>query len=345
MTYRDFVALLKETTTEWIDDRAPQMGAALAYYTLFSIAPMLLIIVAAVGFVWGAQPEAVQEQVLAQVEALVGADGATLVQTMLERTSRPASGLLATAIGLAMLLFGATTAFAQLQTALNQIWEVEPRPGQGIKGFVRTRLLSFAMILLMGALLLVSLVISTALAAVDEAWMGGIPGSKGLLYVLDVALSLGVLSVLFALLFRYLPDVNIAWRDVWVGAGITALLFLLGRYALGWYLGRGSVSSAYGAAGSLVVLLSWIYYSSLILFFGAEFTQVYARRYGSRIRPAAYAVRIGAPLSPPAPAVTNPAPRPLPPPAPSRRSGRSRWKQIGLLLLAFWIGHRWGRRG
>lgn len=344
MSLNDFIALVKETATEWVDDKAPQMSAALAYYTVFSIAPMLLIIVAVVGFVWGAQPNAVQGEVLAQVESFIGAEGAGMVQTMLERTSQPSSGILATVIGIAMLLFGATTAFAQLQTALNMMWEVEPKPGQGMKGFVRTRVLSFGMILLMGGLLLVSLAISTALAAVDDALLGWVPGSKGLLYLLDVAISLGALGVLFAILFRYLPDVTIAWRDVWIGAAITALLFLIGRYGLGWYLGRGTATSAYGAAGSLVVLLLWVYYSSLILFFGAEFTQVYARRHGSRIRPAAYAVHTEGAPRPDEPAAPAPPRRALPAAPPPRRPPRTRWKQIGLLALAFWIGHRWGRR-
>jgi membrane protein len=211
---------------------------------------------------------------------------------MLANAGRHGSGALATVIGVATILFGATGVVGQLQTSLNKIWEVEPRPGRGVLGIVRDRLFSFAMVLAIGFLLLVSLAISAALAAVDSYAASLLPGSEALLQVVNFVVALGIVTGLFALMYRYLPDVRIAWRDVWIGAAVTALLFTIGKFLIGLYLGNSTVGSTYGAAASLVILLLWVYYSSQILFLGAEFTEVYARRHGSRIEPDEDAVRV-----------------------------------------------------
>jgi membrane protein len=285
--------LLKETFQEWKDDEALELGAALAYYTLFSLAPLLLIIIAIAGLVWGR--EAVQGQIVQQIQGLVGRQGAEAVQTMVANAGRQGekTGLLATVIAVATILFGATGVFAQLQSALNHIWDVEPKPGAGVRGLLKTRVLSFGMVLAVGFLLLVSLVVSTALAAVGT-YMGSLlpGGAEVLVRILNFAVSFAVITLLFAVIYRYLPDVKIAWRDVWIGAAVTSLLFTLGKSLIGLYLGNSSVASSFGAAGSVIALLVWIYYSAQILFFGAEFTQVYATRYGSRIEPDEDAVRV-----------------------------------------------------
>ncbi|HYG62220.1 MAG TPA: YihY/virulence factor BrkB family protein [Thermoanaerobaculia bacterium] len=285
--------MLKETFQEWKDDDALQLGAALAYYTIFSLAPMLLVVIAVAGLVW--QREAVQGEIVHQIQGLVGQQGAEAIQTMIANAGRQGekSGILATIIAVATILFGATGVFTQLQSSLNHIWDVEPKPGAGVRGLLKTRLLSFGMILAIGFLLLVSLVVSTALAAVGTYMTSLLPaGAEILMKALTFAVSFAVITVLFAMMYRFLPDVKIAWRDVWVGATVTALLFTIGKFLIGLYLGNSSVASTFGAAGSVIVLLLWIYYSTQILFFGAEFTQVYATRYGSRIEPDKDAVRV-----------------------------------------------------
>ncbi len=329
--------LLKEAASKWSEDDAARLGAALAYYTVFSLAPLLLIVLFVVGLVWGGQSGAVRAEVLGQVEALAGPEGAALVRTMLEEV-RPGSGsVLAVAAGVAALLFGATGVFAQLQGALNAIWEVRRRPGRGLRGFVVARLLSFGMVLGIGFLLLVSLVVSALLAALDSLLTGITPLAQWLFHLLNLVVSFGVVTLLFAMIFRYLPDVEIAWRDVGIGAALTALLFTLGKFAIGLYLGSSSVASAYGAAGSLVVLLLWVYYSAQLLFFGAEFTQVYARRYGTHIRPSAHAVPLAAPGN-------EPAPLPPAPAAAGKRQTGPALRRLVLPTLAFFAGHWLGRR-
>lgn len=286
-------AMLRETFEEWKEDEALQLGAALAYYTLFSLAPMLLVVIAVAGLVW--QREAVQGEIVQQIQGLVGRQGAEAIQTMVANAGRQGrtSGILATVVAFVTVLFGATGVFSQLQSALNHIWDVEPKPGAGVRGLLRTRLLSFGMILAIGFLLLVSLVVSTALAAIGAYMTSLLPGgAEVLLKALDLLLSFAVITLLFAMIYRFLPDVKIAWRDVWIGAAVTSLLFAIGKLLIGLYLGNSSVASTFGAAGSVIVLLLWIYYSTQILFFGAEFTQVYARHYGSRIVPDENAVRV-----------------------------------------------------
>ena len=271
--------LLKETFSEWSEDKASRLAAALAYYTIFSIAPLLIIAIAVAGLAFG--QEAARGQLDRQIQGLVGQQSAELIQTMVESASKPTSGIIATVIAIATILFGASGLFGQLQDALNTIWEVEPKPGRGILGIIKDRFLSFTMVLGIGFLLLVSLVLSALLSALDPYLTDLLPGSIYLLQILNFVISFGVITLLFAMIYKILPDVKIAWSDVWIGAAVTSLLFALGKFLIGLYLGNSSAGSAYGAAGSLVILLLWIYYSAQILLFGAEFTQVYAKKYGS----------------------------------------------------------------
>lgn len=284
MNWRQGFSVLKETANEWSRDNAPTLGAALAYYTVFSLAPLLVIAIGIAGLVLG--QEAAQGKIFEQVSGLLGGEGARAVEDMVQNASaRPHGGVIATTLGVVTLLFGASGVFGQLQTSLNTIWNVPPKTGGGVGGVVKNRILSFGFILVVGFLLLVSLILTSALAAMGEGLDGWLPGGQFFAQTLNFALGFGVITLLFAMIFKFLPDAKIAWRDVWVGAAITALLFSVGKLALGLYLGNSSVASSYGAAGSLVVLLLWVYYSAQILFFGAEFTQVYANRFGSHLRP------------------------------------------------------------
>lgn len=276
--------VLKQTFKEWSDDRAPRLGAALAYYTIFSIAPLFVIVIAIAGLWFG--QKAAHDQILAQVSGLVGQQGGEMIGNMLESASKPKEGIFASVTAIVLLIFGATGVFVQLQDALNTIWEVKPKPGRGVWGFIRQRFISLAAVFGIGFVLLVSLVVSAGLAAAGKWFSGALPGGEELWHTLNFLISFVVIAVLFTFMFKYLPDVKIAWRDVWLGGALTAFLFTLGKYALGMYLGRSAVSSAYGAAGALVILLLWVYYSAQILFFGAEFTQVYANRFGKHLEPA-----------------------------------------------------------
>jgi membrane protein len=259
---------------------------------VFSLAPLLVIAIAVASLVF--DPAEVQRGVVEQVGGLVGSEGAGLIETMIQNAQQPGTGIVATILGVVGLLLGALGAFGQLQDALNTIWEVKPKSGGGILALLRDRLLSLTMVLVVGFLLLVSLVISAGLAAVGNFMASLLPESELLLQVLNFALSFAVITVLFALMFKYMPDAKIAWGDVWIGAAITALLFTIGKILIGLYLGNASVTSSYGAAGSLAVLLLWMYYSAQIFFLGAEFTQVYANRFGSRVVPAENAERVTA---------------------------------------------------
>ncbi|MFL6197417.1 MAG: YihY/virulence factor BrkB family protein [Thermoanaerobaculia bacterium] len=289
MNVKSGFGLVKESFKEWKEDGALDLGAALAYYTIFSLAPMLLIATAVAGLVWGR--EAVQGQLVGELRGLLGAQGAQAVQTMIANAGKQQqTGVLATAVGLVTILFGATGVFVQLQNALNRVWNVKAKPQSGMWSFIRTRLLSFGMVLGIGFLLLVSLAISAMVSALGTWATSRLPGGEALIQVLTFVLSFALMTGLLGLIYKYLPDVEIGWREVWVGAVVTALLFTAGKFLIGLYLGKSSVASTYGAAGSLVILLLWIYYSSQILFLGAEFTQVYASKYGSRIRPSENAV-------------------------------------------------------
>ncbi len=282
--------MLKATVNDWLEDKALRLSAALAYYSIFSIAPLLIIAVTIAGAVLG--PEAVRGQLDDQLKIYIGDTSAAAVQSMVQSASKPSDGIVGGLIGFAALFLGASGIFAQLKDALNTIWEVRLKPGGGIKAFVRERLLSFGMVLVIGFLLLTSLLASTALAAFN-GYIGralGVP--PVVLGIFGFLLSFSVVTTLFAFIFKVLPDAEIEWRHVWIGAAITALLFEIGKVGLSIYLGRESTASSFGAAGSIVLLLLWVYYTSCILFFGAEFTQVYARATGHVIRPAHNAVAV-----------------------------------------------------
>jgi membrane protein len=274
--------LLKDTAAKWSQDQAPRLGAALAYYATFSLAPLLVITVAISGLVLGRK--AATDQIVAGIQGLVGEDSATTIQAMIAKSNQPATGIITSLFGLAALLFGASGVFGELQQSLNAIWEIKPKPKRGLLATIRDKFFSFGMVLSTGFLLLISLVISAGLAAVRNNVTGLMPGWDVIPQMMNFIISIAVITVLFALIFKYVPDAKIAWADVWIGAALTALLFTIGKALIGLYIGYSSLSSTYGAAASLVVILLWVYYSAQILFFGAEFTRVYATTYGSCIR-------------------------------------------------------------
>jgi len=282
---RTMLSLLRATVQAWFEHRALRLGAALAFYTVFAIAPLFIIVLAIAGFWFG--EEAARRQLFDQLSGLVGSQGGEAIQAVVASADRPKAGTWATVVAVVTLFIGATGVFVQLQDALNSIWQVRRQPGRGVRFFIKDRVLSFAMILAIGFLLLVSLVISAGLAAVGKFMSGLVPAEAIVWQVINFLLSFALVGLLFAMIFKVLPDVKIAWREVWLGAVLSALLFNLGKFALGWYLGRSSVASAYGAAGSLVIILLWVYYSSQTLFLGAEFTRVYAKCFGRPFRPAA----------------------------------------------------------
>jgi len=286
------MGLIKATFKDFFDDNAPRLAAALSYYTIFALPPLLVLILMIAGAV--VDPADLQGRIQTQMQSMLGPDAAAQVTTIIENASRPGTGgVLATVLSIAALLFGATGAFAQLQAALNTAWEVKPDPEQGgLKGFIMKRVTSFGMILGVVFLLLVSLVVSAAITAFGDMIGGMLGGLSGvLLQVIQVALSLGIITLLFATIFKVLPDAKIAWKDVWVGAAVTALLFVVGKFLIGFYISRSEPGSAYGAAASLAVILVWVYYAALILLLGAEFTQQWARRKGGGIEPEDGAVR------------------------------------------------------
>jgi membrane protein len=255
----------------------------LAYYTVFSIVPLLIVIIALIGLFFG--EDAAQSAIMGQISSLVGEQSAAAIKDMIQRAEQPSTGLVATVVAVVTLLFGASGVFGQLQDALNTVWGVEPKVGRGVWGFIKDRFLSFVAVVGTGFLLLVSLVLSSALAALGKWFSGVLPLPEVVLQALNFMVSFVVITGLFALIFKVLPDARVAWRDVWVGAALTAALFTIGKFAIGLYLGKSNVASAYGAAGSLVIVLVWVYYSAQILLYGAEFTQVYANRLGERIVP------------------------------------------------------------
>jgi membrane protein len=289
-TFKKTFGLMRESAAEWSSDKAPRLGAALSYYTIFSLAPVLLLVVAVAGLVLG--NDAAQGRIVEQLSGLLGTSAAEAIQTMLQKASERGDGILATVIGFATLIVGATGVLIELQDALNTVWKVIPKPGRGIRGILRDRLLSFGIVLGFGFLLLVSLVLSAAVAVLGS-WVGGlIPGWIVIGYILSYGISLGLVALVLAAIFKILPDAKIAWRDVWVGALVTSVMFHLGKLGISLYIGKAGVASTFGAAGSLAVLLVWVYYSSQIVLFGAEFTRVYADKYGSRVVPADNALRV-----------------------------------------------------
>lgn len=276
---------LKTTINEWVEAEPFQLAAALSYYTLFSLAPLLLIAIGVAGFVFGR--EAAQNQIVETLQGMIGQDSAKAVQEMIQASSeKPKTGMLSTIIGFVALLFGAGGVVGQLQTSLNKMWEVTPKPGQGIWGFLRQRFFSFAMVLAIGFLLLVSLVVTAVLSSFTSMLSSFLGDATFVAHAIDILVSFGFVTLLFALIYKYVPDVEIQWRDVWVGAALTSILFTVGKYLIGLYIGTSGVGSTFGAAGSLITILVWVYYSSLIFFLGAEFTRVYATQYGSGVAPA-----------------------------------------------------------
>jgi membrane protein len=284
--------LLKLTAQEWLQDKAPQLGAALAYYTVFSLAPLILVLLAIVGVIFRHDPAGAWSKLTEQMSYFLDKSALEVVQNIAQKASQPGKSTLATIIGIALALFGASGVFGQLQDALNTVWGVKAKPGLGFWGFLRTRFLSFAMVAGVCFLLLVSLAIEALLKGFSHYIQSVMPGGLTIAVSVYLIFDFAVITTLFAMIFKILPDVKTRWRDMWVGAVMTAVFFVIGKWALGLYLGSGTAASAYGAAGSLITLLLWVYYSSQILLVGAEFTQVYASEFGSPIQPDKYAVQI-----------------------------------------------------
>ncbi|MBC7861049.1 MAG: YihY/virulence factor BrkB family protein [Burkholderiaceae bacterium] len=280
MTMKDIWILIKAAASSWSDDYAPSMGAALAYYTMFSIAPLLLIVISIAGLIFGV--EAARGEIVGQLQDLMGRQGAEAVQGLLESVNKPAQGVTATIIGAVLLLIGATSVFAELQDSLDRIWRAPKRNRGGLWSLLRARLLSFGMIMGIGFLLMVSLVLSAALAALGKLWGPLFADWEAPAQALNFALSFAFTTTVFAMIYKIMPRVKVAWADVWIGAAVTALLFTIGKFLIGLYIGKSGVTSAFGAAGSLVVVLVWVYYSAQIFLMGAEFTWAYAQTYGSR---------------------------------------------------------------
>lgn len=313
MKPKQFIDLCRTSVVAWSDDYAPSMGAAISYYTIFSMAPLLVIVIAIAGALFGR--EAAQGQIVAQISGLVGQDGATAVEGLLRSANEPQRGLIAGSISVVVLLIGATSVFAELQSALDRIWHVpEKEKPSGVWAVLRARILSFGLILGLAFLLIVSLVVS-AMLAVFDTWFGSLlPGWEVILQGINELFSIGIFTLLFAMIFKLMPTVPIAWKDVATGAFVTALLFELGKLLIGLYLGKSGFQQSFAAAGSLVVLVAWVYYASQIFLLGAEFTKAYADRHGSRsARRAADATRSSADSAGPTKASAGAAP---PPPMP-----------------------------
>jgi membrane protein len=291
MSAKAIWSLVKNTFTEWSEDKAPRLGAALAYYTIFSLAPLLIIAVGVAGLVFG--EKAARGEIVRQLKQTVGETAASAIEELLKNTQSTGTSSWAAVFGFIILFFGATGLFVQLQDALNTIWKVAPKPGRPLLTLLRDRLFSFLLVLGTASLLLILLLVSAVLSALNRFMSPEmLPGGTYWWQVINGLVSFGFSTLLFAMIFKILPDVRMAWRDVWIGAAVTALLFTAGKYLLGLYLGRSSTTSAFGAAASLVVLLLWIYYSAQILLFGAEFTRAYANQFGSQVRPTENAVAL-----------------------------------------------------
>ena len=281
MNLRDISDLLRSAAVNWVEDYAQSMGAALAFYTMFSIAPLLLIVISVAGFAFG--EEAARGEIYEQLEDLLGLPGAAAVEELLESASKPGGSVVATLVGAVFLFIGATSVFAELQDAFDRIWRAPARAGTaGLWNVVRVRLVSFGMILGIGFLLMVSLVFSAGMAALSAQWDPLFAGWTTVARTIDVTISILLASAVFAMIYKAMPRVRIDWKDVWIGAAVTSLLFIAGKYLIGTYIGRSSISSGFGAAASLVVVLLWVYYSAQIFLFGAEFTRAYSHKFGSR---------------------------------------------------------------
>src|SRR4030095_15383959 len=284
--------LLKQTFQEWLGDKAPQLGAALAYYTVFSLAPLILVLLAVVGIIFRNDPAGAWNKITQQMGYFLDASAVQVVQNIAQQASQPGKSTMATIFGVALALVGESGVFGQLQDAQNTCWGVKAKPTRGIWGFLRSRFLSFAMVGGICFLLLVSLAVEALLKGFSRYVQSMLPGGIVIAVTVYLVFDFAIVVLLFAMIFKFLSDVKIQWRDVWIGAFMTAILFGIGKWLLGFSLGSGAAGSAYGAASSLITLLLWVYYSSQILLFGAEFTQVYAARAGRELKPSAYAVRV-----------------------------------------------------
>jgi membrane protein len=344
-----FFNLFKDAGKDFMADSAPRLGASVAFYTIFSISPLFIIVIALLTFFMH-DSTAARDQIYEQISGLVGPKGAETIQSIINQPESEKHGIIATIIAVVTLLLGSTGVFMELQQALNRIWEVEVKGGGGIWGFVKHRLLSFAMVLTIGFLLLVSLILTAGISALGKYVGSYIPAFEAISQILNFVASFGVITVLFALMFKYMPDVRMPWKDVWIGAAMTSLLFAVGKLGLGMYLAKPTTANAFGAAGSLVVVLLWVYYSAQILFFGAEITQVYAKQRGSKVVPTKHAKlkEEGEQRKEPATKRSNPSPKPAavpdhrPQPAMARKPG---FVLPGLVLLLAIILPKAGRHG
>jgi membrane protein len=332
--------LLKETVINWLDDKAPMLAAALAYYTIFSLAPLIVLSMSVAGLAFG--EEEARRRLLAQINIFISPQTANTVESIIENADRATANVWATTVSVVIGLVAASIVFRQLKITLNTVWGIALEPGQGIRVLARRQLLAFGMVLIIGFLLLLSVAISAVLGALNQFVLRAVmPGLGQLLPTLDFVLSLVLVTFLFALLFKILPDVEVAWRDVWLGAAVTALLFSLGKYLIALYVRNFPIGTSYGAASSLVIVLLWVYFSAQILLFGAEFTQAYANRYGSKILPARHAMRIVRRRYEEVQSDAQPEPAPatgLAGPPTADTQTRQREKQVAALLLGLAVG-------
>jgi membrane protein len=281
----------RRVVVQWVNNEPFELAAALSYYTLFSLTPVLVIAIGIAGIAFG--HETAQQQILETIQDLIGPEGTEAVRVMIQNlSSRPETGRISTLLGFVVLFFGAGGVVAELQSALDKIWEVTPKPSSALWGFLRQRFISFAMVLAIGFLLLISLIASAILTSLTELLGQFVGATAVIIYVLDIVVSFFFVTLLFAMIYKFVPDARIQWRDVAIGSALTAFLFTIGKFCIGLYLGTSGITSVYGAAGSLITILLWVYYSSLIFFFGAQFTRTYASEYGSGIIPADYAERV-----------------------------------------------------
>ncbi|GHC88747.1 hypothetical protein GCM10007320_35870 [Pseudorhodoferax aquiterrae] len=279
-TFKQWLALCKQAVQSWSDDYAPSMGAALSYYSVFSMAPLLLIVISVAGLVFG--EEAARGELFGQLAGLMGADAAKTLETLLASVNKPAQGIVSTLIGLGVLLIGATTVFGELQNALDRIWRAPARnTSGGLWNLLHTRLLSFGMVLGIAFLLMVSLVLGAVVSALGKWWGDAFAGWEIVAQLINIVLGFALTTGVFAMIYKIMPRVHVRWYDVWIGAAVTALLFTLGRFLIGLYIGKSGVASSFGAAGSLIVIFVWVYYSAQVFLMGAEFTWLYAKQYGS----------------------------------------------------------------
>jgi membrane protein len=289
--FRDIPSLVLETGKSWSRDDPWRLSAVVAYYALLALPGLLVVIINSVGAIWG--PEIVQGRVTAQIAEVIGEDAAGAIKVIVEETQEESRSFVATVIGIGTLIFGATGVFYHLQISINKVWEIKPVPGAGLKKVLIDRALSFAFVLVIGFLMLISFILTTAIGVLNDFIRANLPEfTVYFAYGLNELFSFAIITLLFALMYRFLPDAKVRWSTVWIGAIITAALFVLGKFLLGMYFGHSNPASAYGAAGSVVLILLWVSYSSLIFFFGAEFTFVYAKRYGLGVEPQSYAVRV-----------------------------------------------------